>query len=186
VRVLEELGCTVEEKDPGWEDPSDFHRVIYTTQIASGIGPLADRHPEWIEDTLMELITIGRSYSAVDLRAAEIKRGQLYNTALALFQDIDFLVTPAMPLEAWSAEPGRGTREIDGVALPPAMGRSYGVNPFNMTGQPAITVPCGWTDSGLPVGVQIVGRRHQDIDVLQFAEALEQRLALTNRWPALP
>jgi Asp-tRNA(Asn)/Glu-tRNA(Gln) amidotransferase A subunit family amidase len=186
VRTLEELGCSVEEKAPGWDDPSDFHRVIYTTQIASGIGPLADRRPEWIEDTLMELITVGRTYSAVELKAAEMKRAELYNSALALFQEIDFLVTPAMPLEAWSAESGRGVREIDGVPLPGAMGRSYGVNPFNMTGQPAITIPCGWTASGLPVGVQIVGRRHQDIDVLQFAHALEERLSLMDRWPSLP
>jgi Asp-tRNA(Asn)/Glu-tRNA(Gln) amidotransferase A subunit family amidase len=186
VRTLQELGCSVEEKDPGWDDPSEFHRVIYTTQIAAGIGPLADRRPEWIEDTLMELITIGRSYSAVDLKTAEISRAALYNTALSLFEEIDFLVTPAMPLEAWSAEPGAGVREIDGAALPAGMGRSYGVNPFNMTGQPAITIPCGWTDSGLPVGVQIVGRRHQDIDVLRFAHALEQSLPVTDRWPVLP
>jgi Asp-tRNA(Asn)/Glu-tRNA(Gln) amidotransferase A subunit family amidase len=186
VQTLEDLGCSVEEKAPGWDDPSSFHRVIYTTGIAAGIGPLADRHPEWIEDTLMQLITVGRSYSAVDLRAAEIQRGNLYNAALALFQEIDFLVTPAMPLEAWPAEPGPGLREIDGTPLPADMGRSWAVNPFNMTGHPAITIPCGWTEAGLPVGVQIVGRRHHDIDVLQFAHVLEQSLSVMDRWPALP
>lgn len=186
VRTLEELGCTVEEKAPGWDDPSEFHRVIYTTQIAAGLGPLADRHPEWIENTLMELITIGRKYSAIELKTAEFKRAALYNTALSLFEQIDFLITPAMPLEAWSAEPGPGLREIDGTRLPADMGRSYAVNPFNMTGQPAITIPCGWTAAGLPVGVQIVGRRHQDIDVLQFAHVLEQSLSVVDRWPVLP
>jgi Asp-tRNA(Asn)/Glu-tRNA(Gln) amidotransferase A subunit family amidase len=186
VSALEGLGCAVEEKEPGWDDPTEFHRVIYTTQIAAGIGPLADRRPEWIEDTLMELITVGRRYSAVDLKNAEISRAGLYNAALSLFEEIDFLVTPTMPLDAWSAEPGPGRREIDGTPLPARMGRSYAVNPFNMTGQPAITIPCGWTDAGLPVGVQIVGRRHQDIDVLQVAHALEQRLAVTDRWPNVP
>jgi Asp-tRNA(Asn)/Glu-tRNA(Gln) amidotransferase A subunit family amidase len=185
VSALEDLGCAVEAKEPGWNDPTEFHRVNYSTQIAAGIGPLADRRPEWIEDTLMELITIGRSYSAVDVKKAEISRAGLYNEALSLFEEIDFLVTPAMPLEAWSAERGPGRREIDGTPLPVGMGRSYAVNPFNMTGQPAITIPCGWTKSGLPVGVQIVGRRHHDIDVLQFAYALEQSLAITHRWPPL-
>ncbi|TYP89594.1 amidase [Blastococcus xanthinilyticus] len=186
VQGLAELGCEVEEKVPGWEDPSSFHRVIYTSQIAAGIGPLADRHPEWIEDTLMQLISVGRSFSAVELKTAEIQRGALYNAARSLFEEIDFLVTPAMPLVAWPAEPGPGLREIDGTPLPPHMGRSYAVNPFNLTGQPAITVPCGWTEAGLPVGVQIVGRRNSDIDVLEFAHVLEQHLALTDRWPALP
>ncbi|WP_456569469.1 amidase [Blastococcus sp. SYSU DS0539] len=186
VRSLEELGCWVEEKAPGWDDPSSFHRVIYTSQIAAGIGPLADRHPEWVEDTLMQLISVGRSFSAVDLKTAEIKRGALYNAARSLFEDIDFLVTPAMPLEAWSAEPGSGLREIDGTPLPADMGRSYAVNPFNLTGQPAISIPCGWTEAGLPVGLQIVGRRNRDIDVLQFAHVLEQHLSLMDRWPSLP
>lgn len=185
VRLLEAGGCTVEARSPGWEYPGDFHRVIYTTQIAAGIGPLADQHPEWIEDTLMELIEVGRTYTAVDLKQAEIKRAGLYTAAMELFADIDFLVTPAMPLEAWSAEPGRGIREIDGQELPPTMGRSYLVNPFNLTGQPAITIPCGFTAAGLPVGIQIVGKRHADNDVLQFAHALEQQLSIVDGWPDL-
>ena len=89
-----------------------------------------------------------------------------------------------MPLETWCADPGRAPQEIDGVRLG-ARGRSFLLNPFNLTGQPAISIPCGWTAAGLPVGVQLVGRRNQDIDVLQVAHALEQRLGLRDRWPSL-
>ncbi len=184
VSVLEELGGSVEEKPPGWEDPSRFHRVIYSSGLAVGVGPFADRQPEWLEEDLRRLIEYGRSHSAVDLRAAEIQRGRLYDASRALFEEIDLLVTPAMPLEAWSAEPGSGPQEIDGVRLG-ARGRSYALNPFNMTGQPAISIPCGWTAAGLPVGVQVVGRRNRDVDVLQVAQVLEQRLGLGDRWPAL-
>ncbi len=184
VSVLEELGGSVEEKAPGWEDPSRFHRVIYSSGLAVGVGPLADQEPDWLEDDLKRLIEYGRSHSAVDLRTAEIQRGRLYDAARTLFEEIDLLVTPAMPLEAWSAEPGPGPQEIDGVRLG-ARGRSFLLNPFNLTGQPAISIPCGWTEAGLPVGVQIVGRRNQDIDVLQVAHVLEQRLGLVDRWPAL-
>lgn len=184
VSVLEELGCSVEEKAPGWEDPSRFHRVIYSSGLAVGVGPFADRQPEWVEEDLRRLIEYGRSHSAVDLKTAEVQRGTLYNAARTLFEEIDFLVTPAMPLEAWSAEPGPGPQEIDGVRLG-ARGRSYALNPFNLTGQPAISIPCGWTEAGLPVGVQLVGRRNQDLDVLQVAQVLEQRLGLVDRWPAL-
>jgi Asp-tRNA(Asn)/Glu-tRNA(Gln) amidotransferase A subunit family amidase len=185
VRVLGELGCDVEEKDPGWADHTEFHRVIYTTQLAAGIGPYADRQPEWIEDTLMELIEIGRGFSAVELKTAEIARGRLYDDAHALFAETDVLVTPAMPLEAWSADPGPGVREIDGVTLPPSMNRSYEVSPFNLTGQPAVTIPCGATAAGLPVGIQVVGAHHRDVDVLRFADVLERRLGLGDRWPSL-
>ena len=185
VAVLAELGCSVEEEAPGWEDPSRFHRVIYSSGLAAGVGPYADREPDWLEEDLRRLIEYGRSHSAVDLRTAEIQRARLYDAAHALFQEIDLLVTPAMPLEAWSAEPGPGPQEIEGVRLG-ARGRSYLLNPFNLTGQPAISIPCGWTAAGLPVGVQIVGRRNQDIDVLQVAHVLEQRLGLVDRWPSLP
>lgn len=184
VGVLAELGCAVEEGAPGWEDPSRFHRVIYSSGLAVGVGPFADQEPDWFEDDLKRLIEYGRSHSAVDLRAAEVQRGRLYDAARTLFEEIDLLVTPAMPLEAWSAEPGPGPQEIEGVRLG-ARGRSYLLNPFNLTGQPAISIPCGWTAAGLPVGVQIVGRRNQDIDVLQVAHVLEQRLGLVDRWPAL-
>ena len=181
VRVLDELGAAVEEKDPGWADPSTFHEVIYTTQIAGGIGPLADRNPEWIEDTLMEMIEAGRRYSAVDLRSAEIARGTLYDSAMELFDEIDFLVTPAMPVEAWSTTVDRNGITVDDETLPVGLG--YLLNPFNLTGQPAISIPCGWTSAGLPVGIQIVGKRHADIPVLQIADALERRLGLNDRWP---
>lgn len=189
VDVLAELGCEIEDAAPGWDDTSEFHRAIYTTQIANGIGSVVESNPDWVEDTLQEMIDAGNQYSAVELRRAEAKRGALYASSVKMFDEVDFFVSPAMPLEAWSAFPGSGSSIIDGrdyfdgQEKYAGFGRSYALNPFNLTGQPAISLPCGWTKAGLPVGMQIAGPLHRDIAVLQIAEALERRLGLAGRWP---
>lgn len=190
VDVLAELGCAIDNAPPGWDDTSEFHRVIYTTQIANGIGSVVESNPDWVEDTLQAMIDAGKQYSAVELRRAEAKRGELYASSMKMFDAVDFFVSPTMPLEAWSAFPDRESSIIDcrdyfrGQEKFALFGRTYALNPFNLTGQPAISLPCGWTKSGLPVGIQIAGALHRDIAVLQIAEALERRLALTDQWPA--
>ncbi|PRZ42824.1 amidase/aspartyl-tRNA(Asn)/glutamyl-tRNA(Gln) amidotransferase subunit A [Antricoccus suffuscus] len=185
VHLLGDLGCVVEEASPGWENPSEFHRVLWSTSMAAGFGDMADEHPDWIESTLHALIDAGRKYSAVDLRRAEAKRGALYAKSVEMFEAVDFFVSPAMPIEAWSAIPGRGQTEIAGQAFDQTLGRAYLLYPFNLTGQPSISLPCGWTKAGLPVGIQIAGGWHKDIPVLQIAEVLERTLGLGERWPDL-
>jgi aspartyl-tRNA(Asn)/glutamyl-tRNA(Gln) amidotransferase subunit A len=77
-----------------------------------------------------------------------------------------------------------GPPTIDGVPVTPAHWLSF-TFPFNMTGQPAATVPAGWTDDGLPVGLQIVGRHLDDPMVLRASAAFEQAQPWKDRWPAL-
>jgi aspartyl-tRNA(Asn)/glutamyl-tRNA(Gln) amidotransferase subunit A len=96
----------------------------------------------------------------------------------------DFLLTPTLgvpPFELYSA----GPVEIDGHLVSPAHWLSF-TYPMNLTGQPAATVPAGWTDDGLPIGLQIVGRRLDDRMVLRAATAFEPpargaSLAFTRR-----
>jgi aspartyl-tRNA(Asn)/glutamyl-tRNA(Gln) amidotransferase subunit A len=77
-----------------------------------------------------------------------------------------------MPLGAWSVE--RGPSTIEGKPTPSMFDRLHFTFPFNQTGQPAASVPCGFTSAGLPVALQIVGRWHADWLVLQAAAACEQ------------
>jgi Asp-tRNA(Asn)/Glu-tRNA(Gln) amidotransferase A subunit family amidase len=175
-----ELGVSVEPKDPPWSNPGAFHRVIYTTGLAAALSARAAERPDWIEPTLAELLAVPAGVSAVALRQAEIERGRLYEAANAFFGDYDLLLTPTMPLTAWSAEPGPGPMEIAGVPINVELRRAFLVYPFNLTGHPAITVPCGLTKDGLPVGLQIVGRWHADETVLAAAAAFE---AATGPFP---
>ncbi len=77
-----------------------------------------------------------------------------------------------------------GVREIAGVKVSP-LGWMPFTYPFNITGQPAASVPCGWTDDGLPIGLQIVGRRFDDVTVLRAAAAFEQASPWADKRPPL-
>jgi len=91
------------------------------------------------------------------------------------FEQYDLLLTPQMPVGAWAIEPGpnEGVPEIGGRRTPTMFDRWSFTFPFNLTGQPAATVPCGFTSEGLPVGLQIVGRWHADGVVLRAAAGFE-------------
>ncbi len=102
---------------------------------------------------------------------------------LAFFQDYDLLLTPQMPVSAWPVE--QEPSEIDGVPTPSMFDRLPFTFPFNMTGQPAASVPCGFTDEGLPVALQIVGRWHADTVVLQAAAAFEDAQPWAQQRPEI-
>ena len=97
-----------------------------------------------------------------------------------LFEHYDLLLTPTMPIEAFAAE-GPIPQEVKGVELGWVSAPFTGL--FNFSDYPAATVRAGFMDAGLPVGLQIVGRRHEDLLVLQASHAYEQARPWNDRWP---
>jgi aspartyl-tRNA(Asn)/glutamyl-tRNA(Gln) amidotransferase subunit A len=94
---------------------------------------------------------------------------------------VDLMLTPTSPVPAFA--PGDiGPIEIDGTQVHPAYWLSL-TFPVNLTGQPAISLPAGRTSTGLPIGVQLVGRHLADGDVLAAAADLESALAIPRHWP---
>lgn len=182
---LAEAGCEVDERDPGWPDPYAFHKVIYEVGIASPMADRAVEHPEWIEPSLMQMINELPRVSALDHYKAVMARTVFYNDVKRFFEDYDLLLTPAMPVGAWSVEPETWPREIEGRATPHMFDHLHFTYPFNLTGQPAATVPCGFTSQGLPVGLQIVGRWHADATVLRAAACFESIQPWAHQRPPL-
>lgn len=182
-QLLGELGASVEAADPTWEDPGPFHRVLYSTGLGTVLADRLAQRPEWIEPTLRELIERGLSYSARDLKQAQIARAAFHDQAAAFFERYDLLVCPTMPIVAWPLTDGEGPLEAAGQPLGEDRRRSFLVYPFNLTGQPALTLPCATSAAGLPIGLQIVGRWRRDDVVLAAAAALERALDLP-RTPA--
>ncbi len=170
-----ELGCTVDAPRIGWPDSQGFHKIIYEVGIASRLLDRARERPDWIESTLMRIILNGSAISAVEHGKALLARAVFYEAVRQFFETYDLLLTPTMPVAAWSAEPGpnEGPREIGSHATPTMFDRIPFTYPFNLTGHPAATVPCGFTGEGLPVGLQIVGRHHADASVLRAAATFE-------------
>src|SRR5581483_5233135 len=186
-RRFADFGCELEERDPGWDDPGPPHKVVYEVSQAARQGDRADQRPEWIDVTLMQMIQNGRRVSGVELQRAYLARSVFYDTARRFFDTCDLLLTPQMPLGAWSSTPGpnEGPREIGGRPTPTMFDRLPFTFPFNLTGQPAITVPCGFTSEGLPVGLQIVGRWHADSTVLRAAACFEAAQPWAQHRPPL-
>jgi Asp-tRNA(Asn)/Glu-tRNA(Gln) amidotransferase A subunit family amidase len=186
-RRFSDFGCQLEDRDPGWDDPRDFHEIIYGVSVASRQVDRAEEHPEWIEATLMQIIENARKVSALDHGKAMLARTTLYEQSYRFFETCDLLLTPQMPVGAWSKEPGpnEGPREIDGRPTPTLFDRLPFTYPFNLTGQPAATVPCGFTSEGLPVGLQIVGKWHAETTVLRAAACFEAAQPWAQHRPPL-
>jgi Asp-tRNA(Asn)/Glu-tRNA(Gln) amidotransferase A subunit family amidase len=158
-----------------WPDPRAFHQIIYEVSVAARNVEHAIERPDWIEPTLMRMILNSGRISAIEHHRALLARTTFYNAVRRFFEDYDLLLTPQMPLAAWSAEPGayEGVHEIDGRPAPTMFDRLPFMYPFNLTGYPAASVPCGFTHEGLPVAIQIAGRWHADAQVLRAAACFE-------------
>jgi aspartyl-tRNA(Asn)/glutamyl-tRNA(Gln) amidotransferase subunit A len=95
-----------------------------------------------------------------------------WNKILPFFERYDLLITPTVAVPPFGLG-SYGPREIAGQKVSPLSWMAF-TYPFNITGQPASSIPCGWTDDGLPIGLQIVGRRFDDVTVLRASAAFEQ------------
>ena len=169
--AFEQLGCNVDVVNPGWGDPIAMEHVLFASGYAGMIGHLLGDWADRLDPGLVALTRHGMTYSAGDYVRAQGERLQYYDQVHALFQRYDLLLTPSLSVAAFDA-----TRLIpehweqhswDWLRW---AGFSY---PFNLTGLPAASCPCGFTADGLPVGIQIVAGRFQDLRVLKAAKAFE-------------
>lgn len=181
VAVFEEMGAIVEEVDPGIDDPVDIFSVLWNAGAAHSARLFSDEQRSKMDPGLQEIIEDGRSYSAVDYVDANTRRGQFAVAMNQFQQHYDLLLTPAMPIPAFEA--GREVPEGWHAKRWPSWSCfSY---PFNITQQPAASVPCGFTQSGLPIGLQIVGRKYEDALVLAAAHAFQQARPEFLKWPPM-
>jgi aspartyl-tRNA(Asn)/glutamyl-tRNA(Gln) amidotransferase subunit A len=116
--------------------------------------------------------------------AAYRKRHQFSEWCASVFERFDLLLTPTLPTEAFRAQ-GPMPSEINGEALRDPLGAVVFTYPFNLSGHPAASVRAGFTDAGLPVGLQIVAERHREDLVLQASYAYEQARPWNNKWPEI-
>ena len=183
VAVLAEGGARVEEVDPGFTDPvAAFHVLWFSgeAKVLAGYGDLTDLEGR-IDPGLLRTAQLGATYSASDYLDATAVRMQLGQLMGRFHQTYDVLVTPTLPLPAFPV----GQDVPDGSSSPDWTSWTPYTYPFNMTQQPALSVPCGFTDAGLPVGLQIVGARHADALVLRVGQCYQSAIDWHQRVPAL-
>ena len=174
VKTFTQLGAHVEAKDPGFEDCGPLFSAHWFPGAAYIVRNIHPRKRALMDKGLLETARLGEKVSTAQYMAAVQQRGALGVHMNAFHEHYDLLVTPTLPLAAFRAgqEMSNLLKEKSWTDWTPF---SY---PFNLTQQPAATVPCGLTKKGLPVGLQIVGARHADALVLRAARAFESTQAL--------
>ena len=177
-----DLGCTVEEAHPSFEDPFEafWGLVLIETDLA-GMRKMAEELGEKMSPHLKAVLE--QDWKAEDFTNAVMARKHVYNKMWRFMRDYDLLLTPTLAVPPF--ETGiQGPEVIDGREVPNTYWLSF-TFPINMTGQPAATVPAGFTEGGLPVGMQIVGRHLDDGLVLRASAAFEVARPWKDRWPGL-
>ena len=181
VHAFVELGAVVDHVDPGFADPvEDFHTLWFAGAAAS-VESLTPEQFEQLDPGLREICLTGREFSALDYLRATATRVELGRRMGEFHRRYDLLVTPTMPITAFEA----GVEVPAGWPSPRWTSWTPFTYPFNLTQQPAASVPCGFTSAGLPVGLQLVGPRHADARVLAASRALEQVRPWRDRRPGL-
>ncbi|MGH3760458.1 amidase [Actinophytocola sp.] len=181
VRTFSDLGARVELVDPVITDPVEAFHVLWFAGAAASIASLSPERRARLDPALLEVCEQGASRSALDYVAATAVRAELGRTMGAFHEQFDLLLTPTMPIPAFDAgvEVPTGSREARWTSWTPF---TY---PFNMTQQPAASLPCGFTETGLPVGLQVVGPKHADARVLTACRAFERARPWQGKRPAL-
>ena len=178
-----DLGCTVERADPGWEDPYEaLLPLILCESDLAGMRRMADE----LGDRMSPASGRGAA-RRLDRRAAHQRRGAAQGglqRGLAVLPLLRPAAHPDAGRAAVRARPAGATATIDGREVDGFYWLSF-TFPFNFTGQPAATVPAGFTEDGLPVGLQIVGRRMDDALVLRASAAFEAAAPWRDRWPPI-
>jgi aspartyl-tRNA(Asn)/glutamyl-tRNA(Gln) amidotransferase subunit A len=170
VHVLAGLGAEVDEVDPGFDDPVGAYHVLWFSGAAKVVQAYGDDALARIDPGLAEIVAEGNELTALDYLAATQVRVDLGARMGRFHERYDVLVTPTLPIPAFEA----GAEVPAGSGLRRWTGWTPFTYPFNLTQQPGLSVPCGLTAAGLPVGLQIVGPRHADALVLRVGHAYER------------
>ena len=184
VKVFEGLDWKLQEAHPNFGDPEP---TFTTMVLAETAAPLIDAMEEWedkIDPPLARLVEYGKDVSATDYVKATFQRKEFWEKVYKFFKKYDLLLTLTLAVPPFAIEEGMGPRVIDGKEVS-ILGWMPFTFPFNLTGQPAASVPCGWTREGLPVGLQIIGRRFDDVTVLRAAAAFEEASPWAQKRPPI-
>jgi amidase len=183
-KTFRDLGCVVEEVSPDFSGATEAFETLRGLTYQHRVGALIKDHRDKLKDTVIWNYEEGRKLSAPDIARAEGLRTALYHRMRTFLEKYDFFVCPTNQLPPFSVDE-EYPREISGVKLHNYLDWMKSCYFITITTHPAISVPAGFTDDGLPVGIQIVGRYRDDFGVLQLAHAFEQATQMWKRRPAI-
>ena len=180
--AFEDLGCRSEEAFPDLAGAREIFFILRAHGFARDLGALLDEHRDQMKATVIWNIEEGRKLTADDVAEAHRLRRTLIGRVDTFFERYKFLVMPVVQVVPFDVTVEYPT-DVAGEAMTTYLDWMESCWCITVTGHPAISVPCGFTDEGLPVGVQIVGRRGDDLGVLRLAHAYERASGVGRRRP---
>lgn len=169
VRDLESLGAVVEAVDPGFEDPLEISCGLWFVGAWTVWNTLSPAQQALVDPDFAALAELGSRYSALEVQRLNLRRGALGSTMRQFMQRWDLLATPSVAVLPFAAR--RAQREP--MSAQSLLGWTPFSFPFNLSQQPACSIPCGRSADGLPIGLQLVGPMFDDALVLRAARAFE-------------
>jgi amidase len=180
--VFQDMGCLIDECEPDFTDADEAFKVWRAWRMELALSELLPAHRDQLKDTVIWNIEAGIKLSGPQIGQAERRRTELYHRVRQFMETYEFLILPVSQVPPFDVTQ-RYITEINGVEMDTYIDWMKSCYFISVTGLPAISVPCGFTPDGLPVGIQIVGRHQDDFGVLQLAHAFEQA---TEFWKQRP
>jgi amidase len=183
-RVFADLGCHVDDAEPDFAGVSDAFRTLRFAANHAQYADLARERPEWVKDEIKYEIAQAERLTAADIGRAMARQTLMYDQSRVFFTRYDYFVLPVTQVPPFDVTM-RWPSAIAGEPMADYLDWMRSCFYISFMANPAISVPAGFTSSGLPVGLQIVGRHRDEFSVLQLAHAFEQATHHGRRRPAL-
>jgi amidase len=182
--VFSDLGCIVEEAHPDFEDAEEIFRTLRAWNMAGAFAEHYATRRDQLKASIVWNIEEGLTITGADLYRTEVQRTKLYHRVRAFLEDYEYLILPVNQVPPFALDQ-EYPAEVAGQPMSNYIEWMQSCYFITVTGLPACSVPCGFTEDGLPVGVQIVGRNQSDLSVLQLAHAFEQATETWRRVPSM-
>jgi amidase len=172
-RTFESLGCIVEEAEPDLSGADEAFNILRAWGFAANYSEVARGHREELKDTILWEVARGEKLRGADLARAALLRGLVWNRMRQFLEKYEYFILPTTQVPPFDVDL-EFPREIEGVWMNSYIDWMKSCYLISILETPAISVPCGFTPEGLPVGLQIVGRHRGEWSILQLAHAFEQ------------
>lgn len=185
ISTFEGMGSRVDEATIDLGDAEDTFQTLRGTQYVAGVGRLLADHRDLLKDEVIWNIEHGLSLTPEQIGLAEVARGGIINRTARFFETYDVLVCPTVLTPPFDVDI-RFLTEVEGVELPTYIGWLLMTFALTLTGCPIISVPCGFSEYGLPIGVQIMAPWKEEAYLLSVASAFEQAVGISESVPLEP
>jgi amidase len=181
-RIFEELGCLVEEAEPDFTGVDEAFPMLRYAANHARYAPLVQQRPDWVKDTIKFEVAQAERATGADISRALARQTRMFDQSRQFFERYAYFILPVTQVLPFDVNTPYPT-EIAGTAMKTYIDWMRSCWYVTMMSNPAISVPAGFSTSGLPVGLQIVGRHRDDFGVLQLAHAFEQATHHGRRLP---